>query len=297
MAAARPALLERGLRPLDRSLESHWVRPGAATAVRLHPGDVLTVINRDGGQLAELTVLDIEGGEDGAAIGVRADAEAGVLQGPDRRRRGGRVPRGAPRRGPDPRRGARPAAVRPRRDARRVGVVHRRARGDRDRRRARGPGRRRRLAGLAAPAGDPQGDPARARGDRASAAAGRAAARLPRRPRHGGGLRGRRRRVHPDHRRRGQAVLGLPRLQPRQARARAGARTRRDHDPHPDGLRLPAAGALSAAASTSTWTRWSRSSRTPSAATTASPSPAPRSTTRTSATPATSTARRTSTGR
>ena len=81
MAAARPALLERGLRPLDRSLESHWVRPGAATAVRLHPGDALTVINRDGGQAAELTVLDAEGGEDGAAIGVRADAEAGVLRG------------------------------------------------------------------------------------------------------------------------------------------------------------------------------------------------------------------------
>ena len=57
------------------------MRPGAATAVRLHPGDALTVINRDGGQAAELTVLDAEGGEDGAAIGVRADAEAGVLRG------------------------------------------------------------------------------------------------------------------------------------------------------------------------------------------------------------------------
>jgi aminomethyltransferase len=81
VAAARPAVLERGLRPVDRALESHWVRPGAATAVRLHRGDVLELINRDGGQVAELTVLDAEGGEDGAAIGVRADAEAGVLRG------------------------------------------------------------------------------------------------------------------------------------------------------------------------------------------------------------------------
>ena len=44
--------------------------------MRLRPDDVLTVINRDGGQVAELTVLDAEGGEDGAAIGARADAEA-----------------------------------------------------------------------------------------------------------------------------------------------------------------------------------------------------------------------------
>ena len=52
---AATALLVAGLRPVDRSLESHWVRPGAATAVRLRPDDALTVINRDGGQVAELT--------------------------------------------------------------------------------------------------------------------------------------------------------------------------------------------------------------------------------------------------
>jgi aminomethyltransferase len=78
--AVRPALVEPGLRPVDRSLESHWVRPGAATAVRLQPGDELTVVNRDGGQMAELTVLDAEGGEDAAAIGARADVDATVLR-------------------------------------------------------------------------------------------------------------------------------------------------------------------------------------------------------------------------
>ena len=49
---------------------------------------------------------------------------------------------------------------------------------------------------------------------RAAAAAGRAAARLPRRPFHGLQLRGEGRRVHPDHRRRGPAVLRLPGVPP-----------------------------------------------------------------------------------
>jgi glycine cleavage system T protein (aminomethyltransferase) len=78
--AVRPALVQAGLKPVDRSLESHWVRPGAATAVRLEPGDELAVVNRDGGQVAELTVLDTEGGEDAAAIGARADVDATVLR-------------------------------------------------------------------------------------------------------------------------------------------------------------------------------------------------------------------------
>jgi aminomethyltransferase len=79
--AVRPALALPGLRPVDRALETHWVRPAAATAVRLEPGDRLTVINHDGGQAGELTVLDREGGEDAAALGARADGEATVLRG------------------------------------------------------------------------------------------------------------------------------------------------------------------------------------------------------------------------
>jgi aminomethyltransferase len=78
--AVRPSLVQPGLKPVDRSLESHWVRPGAATAVRLEPGDEVAIVNRDGGQVAELTVLDTEGGEDTAAIGARADVDATVLR-------------------------------------------------------------------------------------------------------------------------------------------------------------------------------------------------------------------------
>ena len=48
VAATRPVVIGNGLLPIDRSLESHWVRPGAATAVRLRPDDLLTVLNRDG---------------------------------------------------------------------------------------------------------------------------------------------------------------------------------------------------------------------------------------------------------
>ena len=41
--AARPGvLLGNGLKPVDRRFESHWVRPGAATAVRLRPDDRLS---------------------------------------------------------------------------------------------------------------------------------------------------------------------------------------------------------------------------------------------------------------
>ena len=78
--AARPALVLPGLKPVDRSLETHWVRPGAATAVPLHPDDRITIVNRDGGQVAELTVVDSEGGEDAAALGARADVDATVLR-------------------------------------------------------------------------------------------------------------------------------------------------------------------------------------------------------------------------
>lgn len=73
--------LDAGLKPVDRRFESHWVRPGAATAVQLRPDDRVTIVNRDGGQVAELTVLDAEGGEDLAAIRSRADSDATVLRG------------------------------------------------------------------------------------------------------------------------------------------------------------------------------------------------------------------------
>ena len=145
----------------------------------------------------------------------------------------------------------------------------------RDRRRARGPDRRRRPAGRrrswsrsaarSAPRAPRRSSCRRRWPSRGWTSASTAPARAPTRCA---------RRVHPDHRRPGPAVLGLPRLPPRQARARARARPRRDHHAHADGQRLPDARASTASSTTWTWTRWSRSCATPSAATTPSRSPA-----------------------
>jgi aminomethyltransferase len=68
-------LLTPGLKPVDPALESWWVRPGGATRVRVRPDDRITVVDPDGGQVAELAVL----GDDPEALGVRADAPATVL--------------------------------------------------------------------------------------------------------------------------------------------------------------------------------------------------------------------------
>src|SRR3954470_5890318 len=76
----RPALITPGLGPTDPGVQSWWVRPGGATVVALRPGDRMCVRDPHGGQPAELTVLDHEGGEDAAAIGARADAPATVLR-------------------------------------------------------------------------------------------------------------------------------------------------------------------------------------------------------------------------
>jgi glycine cleavage system T protein (aminomethyltransferase) len=75
-----PPSLVSGLRPIDRSFETWWVRPGSATVVELHGGDRVTVIDPDGGQPAELTVLSPDGRDDPGALGVRADAPATVLR-------------------------------------------------------------------------------------------------------------------------------------------------------------------------------------------------------------------------
>jgi aminomethyltransferase len=79
IALDRPTLLTPGLKPVDPSFESWWVRPGGATVVQVRPGDRLSVRDPDGGQPAEVTVLDADGGDDAAALGARADAPATVL--------------------------------------------------------------------------------------------------------------------------------------------------------------------------------------------------------------------------
>ncbi|HEX2103933.1 MAG TPA: glycine cleavage system aminomethyltransferase GcvT [Solirubrobacteraceae bacterium] len=76
----RPGLVTPGLAAPDPGVQTWWVRPGGATVVQVRRGDRLTVRDPDGGQPAELTVLDHEGGEDAAALGARADAPATVLR-------------------------------------------------------------------------------------------------------------------------------------------------------------------------------------------------------------------------
>ena len=68
------------LRPVDPTFESWWVRPGSATVVELHGDDRLTVIDPEGGQPAEITVLALDGREDPGALGISADAPASVLR-------------------------------------------------------------------------------------------------------------------------------------------------------------------------------------------------------------------------
>jgi glycine cleavage system T protein (aminomethyltransferase) len=71
----RPNLITPGLKPPDPGFESWWVRPGGATRVRVRPDDRLTVVDPDGGQVAELFVL----GDDPLALGVKPDAQPAVL--------------------------------------------------------------------------------------------------------------------------------------------------------------------------------------------------------------------------
>src|SRR3954454_23289396 len=79
IALDRPTLLTPGLKPVDPSFESWWVRPGGATVVAVRPGDRLTVRDPDGGQPAEITVLDAPGAHEPATLGAWAEAPATVL--------------------------------------------------------------------------------------------------------------------------------------------------------------------------------------------------------------------------
>ena len=149
--------------------------------------------------------------------------------------------------------------IRPGQPAGRVGVVRGGAGRAAGGRRAGRPRRGRRPARVRRSSSRSSAHDAAQAGRRAAArAARRAAARLPRGPRQRARLRGEGGRVHPDHRRAGPPVLGLPRLPPREAGARARARHGRRDDAHADGrgrIRSPAS-----TRSSSTWT-WTRSCR------------------------------------
>jgi aminomethyltransferase len=77
--AGRPRLLLPGLLPADPRLERYRVYPGAVTAVELAAGDEMTVIDAEGRQRGELTVL-ARGGEGFAELGASADGAATVLR-------------------------------------------------------------------------------------------------------------------------------------------------------------------------------------------------------------------------
>ncbi len=66
-------LAPSGLLVVDRAVERYPVRPGGATTVALHGDDELSIIDRHGGQVAELTVV-------GAPLGPPPDADATVLR-------------------------------------------------------------------------------------------------------------------------------------------------------------------------------------------------------------------------
>ena len=268
------------------------MRPGGATAVDRAPGRPCHGHRPDGGQPAELTVLT--GADDGAALGVgrAGDGPARLLARRDR------LPRLAARGGLGPTRRAR-SAVRARRSPR---ASRSRSRAERDARSSvaapGGPGRGRRPARLrrcvvemqrAAPRAARGGSSCRRRWP--SRGSTSASTRRPRSPT----------RSAPASTSRSSTsrapVLGLPRLPRRQARATGMERGLDPHgDPHPDGHRVPAAGPATR--------KYFDADMDPLVRGGAGHRRAPRhvrarlhrATTRTSATPATSTARRTSTG-
>ena len=73
-------LLVGGFRAADPSFEQYWVRPGGATVLAIAPEDRFTVIDVDGGQAAEVTMLAPDGSDAAEAIGARADAPATVVR-------------------------------------------------------------------------------------------------------------------------------------------------------------------------------------------------------------------------
>ena len=74
-----PTLI-RGLLPEDPHLETYLVRPGGATVFELAADERMAVVDKDGGQVAQVTVLDAAGHDDAAALGATAEAPATVLR-------------------------------------------------------------------------------------------------------------------------------------------------------------------------------------------------------------------------
>jgi aminomethyltransferase len=71
------AVLVNGLRPTEPGVEFYRVVPGGATAVKLDGDDRVRLIDRHGGQTAELTA---NGGEGLAALGLQPDPQSNALK-------------------------------------------------------------------------------------------------------------------------------------------------------------------------------------------------------------------------
>ena len=99
--AGTPPLI-RGLKPEDPFLETYLVRPGGATVFTLGSDERMSVVDKDGGQVAEITVLDGSGQDDAAAFGATADAPATVVRSALRDRDGSLLFRELASRGLDP---------------------------------------------------------------------------------------------------------------------------------------------------------------------------------------------------
>ena len=102
VSAGRPRLVLPGLLPADPQLERYLVHPAAVTALELDAGDEITVIDVEGRQRGELTVL-AGGAEDYRAVGASADGAATVLRalaGAGPAAAGGAGPAAAARAGP-----------------------------------------------------------------------------------------------------------------------------------------------------------------------------------------------------
>ena len=94
--------LQGWLLPEDPFVETYLVRPGGATVFALAPDERVTVVDRFGGQTAEVTVLDERGEDDADALGARADAPATVVREAYRDRNGSLLARELASRGLDP---------------------------------------------------------------------------------------------------------------------------------------------------------------------------------------------------
>ena len=255
--------------------------------MRVRPDDRLTVSDPDGGQPAEVTVLDAEGGDDAArARRPRRRARGGAGRGAAERRRRRLPGRAAPTAGSRPTTRARSACSGTDSAAGCVGSRSRPRARRGDRRRARRPGRRGRLAGVRARRRDPAGraaDDARARSScpRRSPSRGSTSASTAQRARATRSARASTSRSSTSRGRQCSDFLAFHAQKLEQGRR---ARPRRAGHAHADGPRVPGRRPALEVLRRSTWTRCARSSRTPSAATTRSRSPARASTTRTWAT-------------